>query len=167
MCLSAGAFYDFGDFSDCGGLDSTTSGFQYISPNLTFTCPGVVTKWKIGGIASGALYLQIWQPDGLNYRLVDQSFYFEITGEPVEVSTNMSVSAGDVIGFWIPRLSQLEPSIAPVPDYTLLQGSRSDFLDLTPSGTFHQSDVSSTVVGASPLVTVAYGNPYSQHLMQS
>ena len=166
MCLSAGAFYDFGDFADCVALNRTTSGHQYISPNLTFPYPGVVTKWKIGAIARGILYLQIWRPDGLDYSRVDQSFYLETTGEPVEVSTNMSVLAGDVIGFWTPLASQLQLSIAPVPDYTLLQGSRSGFL-ATPSGTFHESDVSSTVVGASPLVTVAYGNAYSQHLMQS
>ena len=147
-------------------LNSTAQGYQYISPNLTFPCPGVVTKWKIGAFARGAVYLQIWRPDGLNYRRVDQSLYFETTGEPVEVSTNMSVSEGDVIGFFIPRVFANELSIAPVPDYTLLQGSRSGFI-ATPSETFHQSDVSSTVVGASPLVTVSYGNAYSQHLMQS
>jgi len=165
--LSAGAFYDFGNFSDCAALDSTTSGIQYISPNLTFPCPGVVTKWKIGAFARGALFLQIWRPDGMSYSRVNQSVYFETTGEPVEVFTNMSVLAGDVIGFWTRRLSQFELSIAPVPDYTLLQGSQSGFVVFTPSETFHQSDVSSTVVGASPLVTVSYGNAYSQHLMQS
>ena len=148
-------------------LYSTARGYQYISPNLTFPCPGVVTKWKIGAFARGALFLQIWRPDGMSYRRVDQSFYFETTGEPVEVSTNMSVLAGDVIGFWTPRLSPLELSLAPVPDYTLLQGSQSGSFTFTPSETFHQSDVSSTVVGASPLVTVSYGNAYSQHLMQS
>ena len=148
-------------------LDSTTQGCQYISPNLTFPCPGVVTKWKIGAFASGTLYLQIWRPDGLNYRRVNQSVYFETTGEPVEVFTNMSVLAGDVIGFWTRRLSLSELRIAPVPDYTLLQGSQSGFLVFTPSETFHQSDVSLTLVGASPLVTVAYGNACSQHLMQS
>ena len=166
MCLSAGAFYDFGDFADCVSLDSTSSGYQYISPNLTFPCPGVVTKWKIGAIASGGLYLQIWRPDGMSYSRVDEFLYIENTDEPVEVSTNMSVLAGDVIGFFRPRLLGIELSVAPVPDYTLLQGSRSGFI-ATPSETFHQSDVSLTVVGASPLVTVAFGNACSQHLMQS
>ena len=164
MCLSAGAFYDFDDFADCVALNNTARGYQYISPNLTFPCPRVVTKWKIGVVASGGLYLQIWRPDGLNYSRVDELLYTESTGE---VSTNMSVLAGDVIGFWTPRLSQLELGIAPVPDYTLLQGSRSSIFTFTPSGTFHQSDVSLTLVGASPLVTVAYGNACSQHLMQS
>ena len=102
----------------------------------------------------------------MSYSRVDEFLYIENTGEPVEVSTNMSVLAGDVIGFFRPRLFGIELSVAPVPDYTLLQGSRSGFI-ATPSGAFHESDVSSTVVGASPLVTVAYGNAYSQHLMQS
>ena len=154
MFLTADTFYDF---DGCVALNITTSGYQYISPNLTFPCPGVVTKWKIGAEAAGALYLQIWRSDGLNYSRVDESFHFKSNDEPAEFSTNVTVSAGDVIGFFIPRIFGLEVDIAPVPDYTLLQGSRSGRF-ATPSGTFHESDVSSTVVGSSPLVTVEFGN---------
>ena len=153
-CLCAGNFYDF---TDCVASDRVSRGYQYIFPNLTFPCDGVVTNWRIGSNARGSLYLQIWRLDGANYNRIEESLYFTGSEEVVaEVSTNMTVSAGDVAGIFVATLTGIELEIAPVPDHTFLQGSRSDIL-VSPSGTFHSTDISSIVMGSSPLVTVAFG----------
>lgn len=140
--------------------DTVTRGYQYIFPDLTFPCDGVVTKWKIGANAAGSLYLQIWRPDGTNYSRIDEYLYVTFREVAVaEVSTNMTVSAGDVAGIFVPRFGGIELERAPVPDHTFLQGSESGFV--TPSGTFRDSDISSIIMGSSPLVTVAFGKASS------
>lgn len=137
---------------------STAKGYQYISPNLSFPCNGVVSKWKLGVAAdSTPIYLQVWRPNGTDYSRVAETVHYKPWSETtVEVITDMTVSAGDVIGIFSPRYVGVEIELAPVPDHTLLQGSRSDNT-FSPSGVFYDSDVSSTVVGSSPLVSVAFG----------
>ena len=151
MLLFSGTFYDF----HCvpGGMSSTApDGYQYISPNLTFPCDGVVTKWKIGteNRNDQQVHLQIWRPVGTDYSHVAETDYTHSGGQTIaEVTTDMTVSAGDVIGFFIPRRG-LRVAWAPVPDHTLLQGERS----VSPLTTFTDSP---TPLSSSPLVSVMFG----------
>ena len=142
------------------GKGSTTDDrYQYIAPNLTFPCDGVVTKWKIGteNEDNAAVYLQIWRPDGTDYSRVTETVYTHSGGEAIaEVTTDMTVSAGDVVGFYMQSGTDgLRLAWVPVPDYTLLRGSRSMDMDVTPIGTF--SDITATVLSSSPLVSVEFG----------
>ena len=159
VLISSEHFYDF----NCvpGGKSSTApDGYQYISPNLTFPCDGVVTKWKIGteNQNDDQVYLQIWRPVGTNYSRVDEIVYNH-SGEAIaEVPTDVTVSAGDVIGFFIPRNKGgnnvgLKLAWAPVPDHTLLQGVRSS-VGVSPEATFTGSP---TTLSSSPLVSVIFG----------
>ena len=75
-----------------------------------------------------------------------------------EVLTDMTVSAGDAIGFFIPRNTRgnnvgLRLAWAPVPDHTLLQGVRSS-VGVSPVATFTDSP---TTLNSSPLVSVMFG----------
>ena len=136
----------------------TPDRYQYIAPNLTFPCDGVVTKWKIGteNEDNAKVYLQIWRPDGTGYRRVTETIYTHSRGEAItEVSTDMTVSAGDVVGFFMQRgMDGLRLAWASVPDHTLLRGSRSA-TGATPVATF--SDASTTVLSSSPLVSFEFG----------
>ena len=102
MVIFLGAFYDF----QCVPNDRAEGGYQYISLNLTFPCDGAVTKWKIGteNQEKEQVYLQIWRPTGTGYMRVAETAYSNSGGGNIsEVATNMTVSARDVIGFFIPR----------------------------------------------------------------
>lgn len=153
--LFSGSFYDF----DCVPNDRTIDRYQYISPNLSFPCAGVVTKWKFGtiNVENAEAYLQIWRPDGTDYSRVTETLYTHIGGTIAEVSTDMTVSARDVIGFFTPRVDLnvlgLRVALAQFSDHTLLQGPRSAS-DALPEARF--SDIRSTL-SSSPLVSVAFG----------
>ena len=121
MLLFLENLYDF----HCVPIETTPTGYQYISPNLTFPCDGAVTKWKIGteNENNDQVYLQIWRPTETDYMRVAETVYTHGGGGTIaEVLTNMTVSAGDVIGFFIPRGGKegLRVAWAPVPDHTLL-----------------------------------------------
>ena len=152
VLVSSGNFYDF----NCVPSDRARIGYQYISPNLTFPCDGVVTKWKIGTENDNdyQVYLQIWRPDGTDYSRVAETVYTNSGGQTIaEVTTNMTVSAGDVIGFFIPRHRGFRVALAPVPDHTLLQGERS-IRSVSPVQTFTDNP---TTLSSSPLVSVMFG----------
>ena len=77
-----------------------------IFPNLAFPCDGVVTKWKIGteNDDGDEAYHQILGPNGTNYSHVAETLYTHSRGEGIaDVLINMSVLAGDVVGFFTPR----------------------------------------------------------------
>ena len=153
MLLFLGNFYDF----NCVPFERANVGYQYISPNLTFPCDGVVTKWKIGTEEKNneQVYLQIWRPTETDYTRVAETVYIHSGGETIsEVTTNMTVSAGDVIGFFIPKRGDgLRVAWAPVPDHTLLQGMQSA-AGVSPVATFSGSP---TTLSSSPLVSVIFG----------
>ena len=160
MLLFSGTFYDF----NCvpGGRSSTApDGYQYISPNLTFPCDGVVTKWKIGveDRNDPQVHLQIWRPVGTDYSHVAETVYTNSGGQTItEVPTDMNVLEGDVIGFYVPRNTKdnnvgLRLAWAPVPNHVLLQGVRSD-VGVSPVATFTGSP---TTLSSSPLVSVMFG----------
>ena len=153
MVVFLGAFYDF----HCVPTDRAEDGYQYISPNLTFPCDGTVTKWKIGteDRDNQQVYLQIWRATGTDYTRVAETLYTHNGGGTIsKILTNMTVSAGDVIGFFIPRGGGdgLGVAWAPVPDHTLLQGMESSN-GVSPVATFSGSPI----LSSSPLVSVIFG----------
>ena len=159
MVCFLGAFYDF-LCVPTGGGSTAPDGYQYISPNLTFPCNGVVTKWKIGtedtqDQNNEQVYLQIWRPTETDYTRIAETVYTHSGGTTIsEVPTNMTVSGGDVIGFFIPNgLEGLRVAWAPVPDHTLLQGMQSAY-GVSPVATFSGSP---TTLSSSPLVSVIFG----------
>ena len=155
--LFLGAFYDF-LCVPTGGGNTAPGGYQYISPNLTFPCDGVVTKWKIGteDRDNDQVYLQIWRPIETDYTRVAETVYTHSGGGTIsEVLTNMTVSAGDVIGFFIPRGGEgLRVAWAPAPEHTLLRGMMRSGNDVSPVATFSGSP---TPLTSSPLVSVIFG----------
>ena len=148
----------FNDFSSVLSSSFVDDRYQYIAPNLTFPCDGVVTKWKIGteNENTAAVYLQMWRPDGTDYSRVTETVYTHSGGEAIaKVSTDMTVSAGDVVGFYMQGGTEgLKVAWTLVPDHTLLRGSRST-RGATLVATF--SDVSTTILSSSPLVSVEFG----------
>ena len=157
VCISSENFNDFNSVPT--GRGSTTDDrYQYIAPNLTFPCDGVVTKWKIGTESqnNAEVYLQIWRPDGTDYSRVTETIYTHSGRETIaETTTDMTVSAGDVVGFYMQGGREgLRVAWTPVPDHTLLRGSQST-RGATPVATF--SDVSTTILSSSPLVSVLFG----------
>ena len=153
MLLFLENFYDF----NCVPFERANVGYQYISPNLTFPCDGVVTKWKIEteDRNNEQVYLQIWRPTETDYTRVAETVYTHSGGGTIaEVLTNMTVSRGDVIGFFIPRGDVgLSVAWAPVIDHTLLQGMQSAN-GVSPVATFSDSP---TTLSSSPLVSVIFG----------
>ncbi len=145
--LLSGNFYDF----NCVPNDRAEDGYQYISPNLTFPCDGAVTKWQIRveNKQNELVYLQLWRPSGTDYSRV------------AEVRTDMTVSAGDVVGFFTPRGrgEGLRVAWAPVPDHTLLQGMMRSADHVSPVATFSGSP---TILSSSPLVSVIFGKLYHE-----
>ena len=174
MVIFLGTFYDF----HCVPDELAEDGYQYISPNLTFPCDGVVTKWKIGteDENNDQVYLQIWQPTETDYTRVAETVYTHSGGGTIsEVLTNMTVSAGDVIGFFIPRRGRgpqgdvgLRVAWAPVPDHTLLRGMMRSANGVSPIATFSGNP---TTLSSSPLVSVIFGKctriPVACHLLSS
>ena len=155
MVIFLGAFYDF----QCVPNDRAEGGYQYISLNLTFPCDGAVTKWKIGteNQEKEQVYLQIWRPTGTGYMRAAETVYSHSGGGNIsEVATNMTVSARDVIGFFIPRLGGqgLRVAWVPVPDHTLLRGMMRSTEGESPVATFSGSP---TTLSSSPLVSVIFG----------
>ena len=158
MLLFSGNFYDF-HCVPTGGGSRADDGYQYISPNLTFPCDGVVTEWKIGmeNKKNKLVYLQIWRPNGAGYSRVAETVYTNSRSATIaEVTTDMTVSAMDVIGFFIPRPGGLGLRLAwtPVPGHTLLQGMSRSANSVTPVATF--SGIPATL-SSSPFVSVIFG----------
>ena len=156
MLICSDNFYDF----HCIPTDNRApDGYQYISPNLTFPCDEVVTEWKIGidDRDDQQVYLQIWRPNGTGYSRVAETVYTNSNGATIaEVTTDMTVSAMDVIGFFIPTPGSVGLRLAwtPVPGHTLLQGMSKSADHVSPVATF--SDTFATL-SSFPLVSVIFG----------
>ena len=157
VLISSGNFYDF----HCVPHNRARDGYQYISPNLSFPCDGVVTKWKIGTEnQNGAkVHLQIWRPFGTDYSSVAETVYTDSGGQTItEVPTDMNVLEGDVIGFYVPRNTNdnkvgLRLAWAPFPNHILLQGVKRA-VGVSPVATFSGSP---TTINSYPLVSVMFG----------
>ena len=99
------------------GLDSvgsriTTDKRQQITPDIRFTCDGMITKWIVGADwnSNGSLYpeVQIWRSSG-------NDMYWKINGTLIEVETEneeqiyeydnfppIPFQAGDILGVFTP-----------------------------------------------------------------
>ena len=143
-CLGA-----FADFQSVGG-DRVESEFQYIIPQLSFSCDGTVTQWKVGvedGGNNREVNLQIWRSvgEGVYSRVTEEVYTKTVRSERIAtVQVSMSVMAGDMVGF----NGQLQ--LHTLPDVGL---------------TIYSSEVSPTsslsglspAVGPSPYITVVIG----------
>ena len=88
---------------------------QQITPSITFTCNGWITKWIIGAIwdDENKLFpeLQIWRNDGNNtYRKINGTFISLETSNPSLIYEYSDFSAipfqaGDILGAFTPRSS--------------------------------------------------------------
>ena len=95
------------------GIAVTCHRRQQITPDINFTCDGMITKWIVGGHWSngGDLYpeLQVW-------RNIGNDVYQKINGTFINITTESSnriyefdnfspipFLAGDILGVFIPR----------------------------------------------------------------
>ena len=86
---------------------------QQLTPNITFTCNGWITKWIIGALWGGGNMLfpelQIWRNDGNNtYRKINGTFISVETSNPSLIYEYSDFSpipfqAGDILGAFIPK----------------------------------------------------------------
>ena len=118
-----------------------------------------MTEWKIGveDRDDQQVYLQIWRPNGTGYSRVDETVYTNSRSATIaEVTTDMTVSAMDVIGFFIPRPGGVGLRLAwtSVPGYTLLQGMTRSSNNASPMTTFSGNP---KTLSSSPLVSVIFG----------
>ena len=133
----------------CGKKVSSRT--QYIIPELSFSCDGTVTQWKVGLEGGGrgqSVNLQIWRSVGAGeYTSVTEVVYTKTADERIAtVPVSMSVMAGDVVGFYVPD-KQLEPHTLPGVGLTMYTtgGGPASSLNFLPS-----------VVGPSPYISVVF-----------
>ena len=146
-CL--GAFDDFRMV--CG--DTVPDNAQYIIPELSFSCDGTVTQWKVGMEGGGngrSMNLQIWRSVGAGqYTSVTEVVYTKTVRDEslATVSVSMSVMAGDIVGFYVPG-GQLQLHTLPNVGLTMYttRGSPTSSLSSLNS-----------VVGPSPYISVVFG----------
>ena len=148
-CL--GAFDDFRVV--CGGR--VAHDYRYIIPELSFSCDGTVTQWKVGLEDGGnrqSVNLQIWRSVGAGeYTSVTEVVYTKTVKEEriATVPVSMSVMTGDIVGFYVPD-GQLQLHTLPGVDLTMY------FTNGSPASTLSLSSLSS-VVGPSPYISVVFG----------
>ena len=99
-----------------GGVIATRDKRQQITPDMKFTCDGMITKWIIGAKWGGgaALYpeLQLW-------RKIGDDTYQKINGTLIAIETEsddgiyeydnfppIPFQAGDILGVFIPPFGQ-------------------------------------------------------------
>ena len=145
-CL--GAFDDFNLV--CG--DRVPDNAQYIIPELSFSCDGTVTQWKVGMEDGGndrSVNLQIWRSVGAGeYSSVTEVVYTKTGNEMLAtVPVSMSVMAGDMVGFYVPG-GQLQ--LHTVPDVGLTMYTTGG----SPTSSVNALD---PLVGPSPYISVVFG----------
>ena len=87
---------------------------QQITPNITFTCDGWITKWIIGALwgKNAMLFpeLQIWRNDGNNtYRKINGTFISVETRNASSIYeysnfSSIPFQAGDILGAFVPQV---------------------------------------------------------------
>ena len=145
-----------------------TSQRQQVSPEMRFTCDGMITKWIVGANFDDRdnLYpeLQIWRNTG-------DTKYEKINGTLIEFQTSSSsnvyeyedfppvpVKSGDILGIFLPRdsVSRLrlrsESSGSPTQYYLPTVGATS-----SPHDEIDIQDNSVQMAAYHPLVTVEFG----------
>ena len=121
---------------------------QQITPDMKFTCDGVVTSWIIAAEWNGTKGLfpefQVW-------RNIGRSEYKKISGSVLEFQTSVSprinaysvlppmpVQSGDILGIFLPNNSRLnllsETTNTPTNYYLPTEDSEESFLDIIDLG---------------------------------
>ena len=90
--------------------DTFQSKRQQITPDIRFTCDGMITKWIIGAsLVGGSLYpeLQVWRNIGNDvYQKMSGTSIAILTGNSIieyNVSPPIPFQAGDILGVLIPQ----------------------------------------------------------------
>ena len=136
---------------DCG--KTVAENTQYIIPELSFSCDGTVTQWKVGlerGGNNQEVNLQIWHSVGQGeYTRVTEVVYTKTVGNEriATVPVSMSVMAGDMVGFYVPG-GELRPHTLPDVGLTMYTTDGSPTSSLS---------ALSSVVGSSPYISVVFG----------
>ena len=154
-----------------GVLVSTVSR-QQITPDMKFTCDGMITKWIIGAFSNPLENqhpeLQVWRNIGNNtYQKIDETFI-----EPATLIDNYSYSiyeydsfspipikSGDILGIFIPaadssRLALLSENTDSPTNYYLPTGESSE----SPYDTFDIQSIPPVIEAEYwPMVTVEIG----------
>ena len=153
----------FGNVSTGGS--NLDAGYQYVFPQLNFSCDGVITQWVIGmegGQSRRTLHLQVWYQNKTNsdlYHLRDEViFYKPSNAELATIDSCVTASAEDMVGVYL-YSGRLKLKQTGVNGYTLLAGTQSD--RVAPSPTL---SVSSTGDGTSPYISVAFSKFHHQML---
>ena len=114
--MSLETMYALAGLGEVGGYNRR----QQITPNITFTCDGWITKWIIGAHwGNNKMYfpeLQIWRNDGnATYRKINGTFISVETRNASSIYEYSDFSpipfqAGDILGAFVPygSLSKLK-----------------------------------------------------------
>lgn len=155
------------NLNNVSSLSTNTDSRQQITPEMKFTCDGMITKWIIGAdrndSSSSFLYpeLQIW-------RNMGNDIYQKINGTVIEISmtnldkiyeyddTHIPFQTGDILGVFVPQnslVSILSESLDSPLNYYLpiMQESPDDIINL-------QSTTQLMSQGYHPLISVEYGD---------
>ena len=159
VALAADCLSVFDDFRVVCG-DRVEDKIQYIIPELSFSCDGTVTQWKVGVEMGGggrgghgggqSVNLQIWRSVGAGeYTSVTEVVYTKTVRDEslATVPVSMSVMAGDMVGFYVPD-RQLQP-------HTLLDVGLTLYSRMGKSASPLSNLVST--VGPSPYISVVFG----------
>ena len=138
---------------------------QQITPDIRFTCDGMITKWIIGAYTAGGSLnpeLQVWRNRGNDvYQKINGTFIDVTTSRPNRIYEYSNFSpipfqAGDILGVFIPRyysnLVLLSEDTTSPTNYYLTTGST------VSESPYDMMDISSVMSqGYHPLVSVEIG----------
>ena len=139
---------------------------QQITPDIRFTCDGMITKWIIGAYMAGGSFnpeLQVWRSIGNDvYQKINGTFIDVTTSRPNRIYEYSNFSpipfqAGDILGVFIPRhissnLALLFENTNSPTNYYLTTGST------VSESPYDMMDISSVMSqGYHPLVSVEIG----------
>ena len=146
---------------------------QLISPEMRFTCDGMITKWIIGAEWSSQLgdsfypELQVWRNVANDtYQKISGTFFFAINMQPNRIYeysgfSPIPVKSGDILGIFIPRdsLSRVrlwsERTSSPTQYYHYTGDSVTSPYDVINVGDINDTTVTTT--SYRPLVSVEIG----------
>ena len=145
---------------------------QQITPDIRFTCDGMITKWIIGAYTAGCSFnpeLQVWRNIGNDvYQKINGTFIDVTTSSRYEYSvyeySNFSpipFQAGDILGVFIP--GHISSNLALLSENTTSPTNYYLTTDSTVSESpYDMMDISSVMSqGYHPLVSVEIGKQAS------
>ena len=136
---------------------------QQITPDIRFTCDGMITKWIIGAYTAGGSFnpeLQVWRNIGNDvYQKINGTFIDVTTSRPNRIYEYSNFSpipfqAGDILGVFIP--GHISSNLVLLSEYTTSPTNYYLTTDSTDSESpYDMMDISSVMSqGYHPLVSV-------------